>query len=62
MEKYIRSVLYCSNGEGILLHSYTVVCTAKLQAEEVKADLDKVIQNRDEGPGLPPSEPPFDIR
>ncbi|XP_060786826.1 epidermal growth factor receptor kinase substrate 8-like protein 3b [Neoarius graeffei] len=31
-------------------------------AEEVKADLDKVIQNRDEGPGLPPSEPPFDIR
>ncbi|XP_053481172.1 epidermal growth factor receptor kinase substrate 8-like protein 3b isoform X2 [Ictalurus furcatus] len=36
-------------------------------AEEVKADLDREIQNRDapgmrEGPGFPPSEPPFDIR
>ncbi|KAF4072323.1 hypothetical protein AMELA_G00261770 [Ameiurus melas] len=36
-------------------------------AEELKADLDREIQNRDaagmrEGPGFPPSEPPFDIR
>lgn len=36
-------------------------------AEEVKANLDREIQNRDapgmrEGPGFPPSEPPFDIR
>ncbi|KAB5567413.1 hypothetical protein PHYPO_G00232450 [Pangasianodon hypophthalmus] len=31
-------------------------------AEEVKADLDREIQNKDEGPGFPPSEPPFDIR
>ncbi|KAK2841123.1 hypothetical protein Q7C36_012702 [Tachysurus vachellii] len=31
-------------------------------AEEVKADLERVIQNRDELPGLPPSEPPMDIR
>ncbi|KAG7332468.1 hypothetical protein KOW79_004302 [Hemibagrus wyckioides] len=31
-------------------------------AEEVKADLDRVIQYMDEHPGLPPSEPPLDIR
>ncbi|KAI5610118.1 EPS8-like 3b isoform X1, partial [Silurus asotus] len=31
-------------------------------AEEVKADLDREIQNRNERPGFPPSEPPVDIR
>ncbi|KAM9475987.1 epidermal growth factor receptor kinase substrate 8-like protein 3b isoform 1-T3 [Clarias gariepinus] len=31
-------------------------------AEELKADLESVIQNRDERPGFSPSEPPFDIR
>ncbi|KAF7695365.1 hypothetical protein HF521_007088 [Silurus meridionalis] len=31
-------------------------------AEEVKADLDREIQNRYERPGFPPSEPPVDIR
>ncbi|KAF5901508.1 epidermal growth factor receptor kinase substrate 8-like protein 3, partial [Clarias magur] len=31
-------------------------------AEELKADLEKLIQNRDERPGFPLSEPPFDIR
>lgn len=47
----------------ILSYWYTKLCSLlSLQAEELKADLDRVIQNKNEGPGFPPSEPPFDIR
>ncbi|KAK3539963.1 hypothetical protein QTP70_019604 [Hemibagrus guttatus] len=38
------------------------LCDVETKAEEVKADLDRVIQYRDERPGFPPSEPPLDIR